>query len=261
VTVNLDNYDLGVALAKIYSFLWEEFCDWYIEMAKARLNDGGSRGRLVAQSVLNQVLVEALRLLHPFMPFVTEAIQGHLIQDSESIMVSEWPKADAALVFPDDERQMAVLMDAIREIRNVRTNMNVPPSRKAGIIVVAHDATIRAIFESSLPFLQRLASVQSLQTQADKANIPPTAVTAIFSAGEIFIPLTDLIDLGKEIERLEKEKTNLEQEVARVSSKLENAEFVAKAPAKVIDVEREKITRYQAMLASANERLAQLRQL
>ncbi|MBP1757200.1 MAG: valine--tRNA ligase [Firmicutes bacterium] len=261
VTVNLDNYDLGVALAKIYSFLWEEFCDWYIEMAKARLNDGGSRGRLVAQSVLNQVLVEALRLLHPFMPFVTEAIHGHLIQTSESIMVSDWPKADAALVFLEDERQMAVLMDAIREIRNVRTNMNVPPSRKAGIIVVAQDASIRAIFESSLPFLQRLASVQSLQTQADKANIPPTAVTAIFTAGEIFIPLTDLIDLGKEIERLEKEKANLEQEVARVSGKLENAEFVAKAPAKVIDVEREKITRYQAMLASANERLAQLRNL
>ena len=261
VTVNLDNYDLGVALAKIYSFLWEEFCDWYIEMAKARLNDGGSRGRLVVQSVLNQVLVEALRLLHPFMPFVTEAIHGHLIQTSESIMVSDWPKADAALVFLEDERQMAVLMDAIREIRNVRTNMNVPPSRKAGIIVVAQDASIRAIFESSLPFLQRLASVQSLQTQADKANIPPTAVTAIFTAGEIFIPLTDLIDLGKEIERLEKEKANLEQEVARVSGKLENAEFVAKAPAKVIDVEREKITRYQAMLASANERLAQLRNL
>ncbi len=253
--------NLGVALAKIYSFLWEEFCDWYIEMTKARLNEPGSRGRLVAQSVLNQVLVEAMRLLHPFMPFVTEAIHGHLIQTTESIMVSDWPQADPQLNFPDDERQMAVLMDAIREIRNVRTSMNVPPSRKAGIIVVAQDAAIRTIFESSLPFLQRLASVQSLQTQADKANIPPTAVTAIFTAGEIFIPLTDLIDLGKEIERLEKDKANLEQEVARVSAKLENADFVAKAPAKVIDAEHEKITRYQAMLASANERLEQLRNL
>ena len=136
VTGNLDNYDLGVALAKIYSFLWEEFCDWYIEMAKARLNTPGSHGRLVAQSVLNQVLVESMRLLHPFMPFVTEAIHGHLVQTSESIMVSDWPKVDPQLVFPDDERQMVILMDAIREIRNVRTSMNVPPSRKAGIIVV-----------------------------------------------------------------------------------------------------------------------------
>ncbi|MDD2533797.1 MAG: valine--tRNA ligase [Eubacteriales bacterium] len=261
VTANLDNYDLGVALTKIYSFLWEEFCDWYIEIAKARLNDSGSHGRLVAQFVLNHVLVEALRLLHPFMPFVTETIQSHLIQTSESIMVSDWPIADTTLNFPDDERQMAVLMDAIREIRNVRTNMNVPPSRKAGIIVVSADEKIRTIFENSLPFLQRLASVSTLSTQSGKANIPATAVTAIFSVGEIFIPLTDLLDLSKEIERLEKEKQNLAQEVARVNAKLANEDFVAKAPEKVIAIEREKITKYEAMLASANERLDQLKTL
>ncbi|NCC77010.1 MAG: valine--tRNA ligase [Clostridia bacterium] len=261
VTTNLDNYDLGVALAKIYSFLWEEYCDWYIEIAKARLNEKGSHGRLVAQSVLNQVLVEALRLLHPFMPFVTEAIHGHLIQTAESIMVSVWPVQVDALQFPESERQMAILMDAIREIRNVRTNMNVPPSRKASIIVVSPDEATRSMFETSESFLQRLASVQSVKTQADKTDIPSTAVTAIFTAGEIFIPLTDLIDLGKEIERLEKEKANLENEVARVSSKLDNAEFVAKAPAKVIDAEREKISRYTAMLQNASERLEQLRAL
>jgi len=261
VTTNLDNYDLGVALSKIYSFLWEEYCDWYIEIAKARLNEKGSHGRLVAQSVLNRVLVEALRLLHPFMPFVTEAIHGHLIQPAESIMVSDWPVQDDALNFPEAERQMAILMDAIREIRNVRTNMNVPPSRKASIIVVSPDEATRHMFEASEAFLQRLASVQSVKTQADKTDIPSTAVTAIFTAGEIFIPLTDLIDLGKEIDRLEKEKANLENEVARVSAKLENADFVAKAPAKVIDAEREKISRYTAMLHNASERLAQLRAL
>ena len=261
VTTNLDNYDLGVALSKIYSFLWEEYCDWYIEIAKARLNDKGSHGRLVAQSVLNQVLVEALRLLHPFMPFVTEAIHGHLIQPAESIMVSDWPVQDDALNFPEAERQMAILMDAIREIRNVRTNMNVPPSRKASIIVVSPEEATRRMFEASEAFLQRLASVQSVKTQADKTDIPSTAVTAIFTAGEIFIPLTDLIDLGKEIERLEKEKANLENEVARVNAKLDNAEFVAKAPAKVIDAEREKIGRYTAMLQNASERLAELRTL
>ncbi|NCA97846.1 MAG: valine--tRNA ligase [Clostridia bacterium] len=261
VMTNLDNYDLGVALSKIYSFLWEEYCDWYIEIAKARLNEKDSHGRLVAQSVLNQVLVEALRLLHPFMPFVTEAIHGHLIQPVESIMVSDWPVPDSTLNFPEAERQMAILMDAIREIRNVRTNMNVPPSRKASIIVVSPDEATRRMFEDSEAFLQRLASVQSVKTQADKTDIPSTAVTAIFTAGEIFIPLTDLIDLGKEIERLEKEKANLENEVARVSAKLDNAEFVAKAPAKVIDAEREKISRYTAMLHNASERLAQLRAL
>ena len=261
VTGNLENYDLGVALAKIYSFLWEEFCDWYIEIAKARLNDAGSKGRLVAQFVLNHVLVEALRLLHPFMPFVTEAIHSHLVQTSDSIMISDWPVADPNLNFPDDERQMAVLMDAIREIRNVRTSMNVPPSRKAGIIVVSPQEQIRTIFENSLPFLQRLASVSTLATQTSKDNIPATAVTAIFGAGEIFIPLQDLIDLGKEIERLEKEKANLEQEVARVQSKLANAEFVAKAPEKVINLEREKIVKYEAMLVSANERIDQLKAL
>ncbi|NCC76666.1 MAG: valine--tRNA ligase [Clostridia bacterium] len=261
VMTNLDNYDLGVALSKIYSFLWEEYCDWYIEIAKARLNEKDSHGRLVAQSVLNQVLVEALRLLHPFMPFVTEAIHGHLIQPVESIMVSDWPVPDSTLNFPEAERQMAILMDAIREIRNVRTNMNVPPSRKASIIVVSPDEATCRMFEDSEAFLQRLASVQSVKTQADKTDIPSTAVTAIFTAGEIFIPLTDLIDLGKEIERLEKEKANLENEVARVSAKLDNAEFVAKAPAKVIDAEREKISRYTAMLHNASERLAQLRAL
>jgi valyl-tRNA synthetase len=261
VTANLDNYDLGVALAKLYSFLWEEYCDWYIEMTKARLNEAGSRGRLVAQCVLNQVMVEALRLLHPFMPFVTEAMHGHLVQSAESIMISDWPQPEHALVFPEDERRMAILMDAVREIRNVRTSMNVPPSRKAAIIVVSPDESIRSIFADSEKFLQRLANVSTLTTQDNKQDIPPTAVTAIFMAGEIFIPLTDLIDLGKEIERLEKEKANLEQEVTRVSSKLANAEFVAKAPAKVIDAEREKISRYQTMLAAAAERLEQLRAL
>jgi len=195
------------------------------------------------------------------MPFVTEAIHGHLIQPAESIMVSDWPVQDDALNFPEAERQMAILMDAIREIRNVRTSMNVPPSRKASIIVVSPDEATRHMFEASEAFLQRLASVQSVKTQADKTDIPSTAVTAIFTAGEIFIPLTDLIDLGKEIERLEKEKANLENEVARVNAKLDNAEFVAKAPAKVIDSEREKIGRYTAMLQNASERLAQLRTL
>lgn len=261
VTANLDKYELGVALAKIYSFLWEEFCDWYIEMAKPRLNEAGSPGRRVAQSVLNTVLRDSLRLLHPFMPFVTEAIYGHLIHQDPTIMLSDWPRADESLANPADEAQMTVLMAAIREIRNVRTGMGVPPSRKAGIIVVAPDAATRQMFTNGVSFLQRMASISSLAAQADQTGIPPTAVAAIFPGGEIYIPLTDLIDLGKEIDRLDKEKTNLEAEVNRVTAKLGNEAFVSKAPAKVIQTEQEKLARYQAMLVKVSERLAQLDEL
>jgi valyl-tRNA synthetase len=261
VTANLDKYELGVALAKIYSFLWEEFCDWYIEMAKARLGEPNLPGRRVAQSVLNTVLCESLRLLHPFMPFVTEAIYSHLIHEDKTIMLSDWPEADETLINPAVEQQMAILMDAIREIRNVRTGMGVPPSRKANIIVVTPDETVNQMFVRGLPFLQRLASVAGLSTQTDKAGIPATAVTAIFTGGEIYIPLTDLIDLGKETERLEKEKANLEQELTRVAGKLDNEAFVSKAPAKVIQAEQEKLGRYKTMLANVSERLDQLRTL
>ncbi len=242
VATNLDNYDLGVAIAKIYSFLWEEYCDWYIEMAKPRLAEKNSLSRLVAQAVLNQVLVEAMRLLHPFMPFVTEAIHRCLLQPEESIMIAPWPRPDSRLEFPEAISQMALLMDAVRAIRNVRTSLNVPPSRKASIIVVSPDAGIRDLLAESQIFLSRLASVQDVRTQTDRTGIAPTAVTAIFTGGEIFIPLEDLIDLEREIERLEKEKANLEKEVARVSSKLNNAEFVARAPARIIAPSRRRST-------------------
>ncbi len=261
VTANLDKYELGVALAKIYSFLWEAFCDWYIEMTKARLNEAGSTGRRVAQSVLNTVLRDSMRLLHPFMPFVTEAIYDHLIHEDTTIMTSTWPVAEPALIDPAVEAQMTILMEAIREVRNVRTGMGVPPGRKASLIVVAPDGAIRQMFANGLSFLQRMASVSGLTTQADKTGIPATAVTAIFPGGEVYMPLTDLIDLGKEIERLIKEQANLTQELARVAGKLANEAFVSKAPAKVIATEQEKLARYQSMLTNVNDRLAQLRSL
>jgi len=259
VPANLDKYETGVALAKIYSFLWEEFCDWYIEICKVRLNDKENPSRRVAQSVLNKVLREALQLLHPFMPFATEALYSHLIHDDESIMVSAWPQPEPDLQFPDDEQAMISLMDAIREIRNVRTGLGVPPSRKASLIVVAADQAVRDRFVNGAAFLQRLASVSTLETRADKSGIPLTAVTALFSGGEVYLPLADLIDLDKEIERLTKEKDNLEKELARVSAKLDNAEFVSRAPEKVIQAERDKMSKYRDMLKNAAERLDQLR--
>jgi valyl-tRNA synthetase len=256
VTANIDKYEFGVALAKITTFIWEEFCDWTIEMSKPRLNGSqGDKGRLTARFVLNQVLTEAMQLLHPFMPFVSETVYSHLIHASGSIMVSDWPQPDEALQFPKEEQAMAVLMAAIREIRNIRTRMNVAPSRKISLIVVSADDAVRRHFAEGQAYLERLAGIAGLKTQADKAGIPVTAVTALFDGGEVYLPLADLIDLGQEIERLGKEKENLETELRRVQGKLSNEQFVSRAPAQVVQSEKDKLARYQDMLASANDRL------
>ena len=258
VPANLDKYETGVALSKIYSFLWEEFCDWYIEISKARLFDKASNGRRVAQYVLNKVLCEGLQMMHPFMPFATEALYCHLIQNDESIMISAWPKPEPELIFPEAEQAMITLMDAIREIRNVRTGLGVPPSRKAALIVVSSDPAVRQRFADGTAFLQRLASVSTLETRSDKAGIPLTAVTALFAGGEVYLPLADLIDLDKEIERLIGEKDNLEKELERVGAKLNNAEFVGRAPEKIIQIEKDKLAKYQDMLKNVNERIGTL---
>jgi len=259
VPANLDKYETGVALGKVYSFLWEEFCDWYIEITKSRLSGQDNPGRRVAQYVLNKVLMESMQLLHPFMPFVTEAIYSHLIHKGESIMVSAWPQPEDGWQFPDEETAMASLMDAIRSIRNVRTGLGVPPSRKASLIVVSPDPEVRRRFTDGTAFLQRLAGISTLEARPDKCGIPLTAVTALFSGGEVYLPLADLIDLDKEIQRLEKEKANLENELARVAGKLNNADFVSRAPEKVIQSEREKLARYQEMHQNASDRLETLR--
>ncbi|NLW12479.1 MAG: valine--tRNA ligase [Clostridiaceae bacterium] len=253
---NLDKYELGVAIGKIYSFLWEEYCDWYIEMCKSRLSDKGSRGRTVAQTVLNHVLVQSMQLLHPFMPFVTEEIYGHLETDSGSIMISKWPQNEPQHIFEDAVERMNVLMDAIRGIRNIRTEMQVPFSRKISLLVVSEQESIRAMFAESTAFMQRLAGVEALETRSSSEGMPVTAVTALFAGGEVFIPLEDLIDIEKEIGRLNKEKENLEQELQRVRGKLSNQAFVGKAPEKVIQAEKDKLERYESMHQSTLERIA-----
>jgi valyl-tRNA synthetase len=259
VAINLDKYETGVALGKIYNFLWEEFCDWTIEISKARLADMEHPGRRTAQFVLNQVLVETMQLLHPFMPFVTEAVYRHLIHKEQSIMISEWPKPDPAWQFPEQEQAMNSLMEAVREIRIARTSLGVPPSRKASLIVVAADPATRRRFMEGAAFLQRLAGISSLETREDRSGIPLNAVTALFSGGELYLPLADLIDLDKEIERLAKEKANLETELERVRSKLRNAAFTGKAPDKVIQAEKDKLLRYEEMHRGACSRLDALR--
>ena len=228
-------------------------------MAKARLFDNKAHGRLEAQYTLNQVLCGAMKLLHPFMPFLTEEVYSHLIQTDESIMISAWPVPVEAYDFPEEVKKMDVLMDAIRGIRNVRASMNVPPSRKAAIIMVSQDPEIQAMFATSEAFLGRLASVSEVRVQGHKDGIPDTAVASMFNGGEIFIPLSDLIDLEKEIERLTKEIENLENEIQRVSMKLANEEFTSKAPEKIIRNEMDKKTKYIEMSQGIRDRIEALK--
>jgi len=257
VTTNFDNYDYGVALSKIVDFLWESYCDWYIEIAKSRLFDTECETRLEAQYLLNYVLGVSMQLLHPFMPFVTEEVYDNLFIDrkTDSIMISDWPDASAVPSFPEDEKMMTTLMSAIRSIRNIRAEMGVAPSRKAHVILVSPDDSVAKIFKDGLPFLVRLASVSSLDTQKTKEGIPATAVAAMFAGGEIYMPLEDLIDISKELERLSKEKEKLEGELKRVEGKLSNENFVSRAPENVINAEREKQAKYKEMYSSLDERI------
>ncbi|MBR3032366.1 MAG: valine--tRNA ligase [Clostridiales bacterium] len=261
VTDNFDNYEFGVALSKINSFIWEEYCDWYIEIAKSRLFDKECATRKEAQYILNDVLGRSMQLLHPFMPFLTEEVYRYLVltNKSDSIMISDWPEYRENEVFAAEEKQMEILMDAIRSIRNVRTDMGVIPSRKIGMILVSSEEKNRTMFVDGKAFLERLANVTEVTTQQNKEGIPDTAVACVCSAGEIYIPLEDLIDIDKELERLGKEKERLEGEMKRVNAKLANEEFVKKAPEKVINAEREKQAKYQEMLDNVLSRIDALK--
>lgn len=259
VAENIDKFELGLGLQKVYDFIWEEFCDWYIEMVKPRLYDRESQGRLEAQYVLNLVLGNAMKLLHPYMPFITEEIYTHLINDGRSIMVSEWPQYSEELDFASEEAKMKLIMDAIRSTRNIRAEMNVPPSKKAKMIFVTTGEAEKATLLEGASFFQRLAGASEVAVQTDKAGIPADAVGTVIAGAEIFIPLDELIDIEKEIERLTKEKANLEGELKRVEGKLGNEGFVAKAPPKVIEEEKAKREKYLDMYQKVAERLEGLR--
>ena len=259
-TVNIDKYDFGVALQKTVDFLWDNFCDWYIEISKTRLFDKECPTRLEAMYLLNYVLGTAAKLLHPFMPFITEEIFNNLVIDgkADSIMIDNWPVASDIPEFKAEGRQMETLIGAIRSIRNVRAEMNVAPSRKASIIVVASEPAVADMFTGGKAFLEKLAGVSDLMTQSDKTGIPSTAVAAMFDGGEIYIPLEDLIDVAKELERLAAEREKLDGEIKRVEGKLANQEFVSKAPEKVVNAEREKLEKYRNMHASIDDRIKSL---
>ena len=252
VTDNLEKFELGMAVAKLYDFIWDVFCDWYIEIAKIRLQKGGSEAK-DAKQVLVWVMSNTLKLLHPFMPFITEEIWQTLPHDGESIMISAWPEYDPAHSFEAEEAEMERIMTAVRAIRNRRAEMNVPPSRKAKIYIAT---AYKPAFEHGSVFMQRLASASEVEV-ADSFELDGT-VCIVTADAKIYIPMGELVDLADEKARLNKELAAVEKDLAFVNGKLSNENFVAKAPAAVVEAQREQKTRYEEKIAMLKESIAKL---
>lgn len=255
VTENLDRFELGVAADKLYSFIWDEYCDWYIELCKTRLTGDDAQASLRAQRVLGWVLSSAMQLLHPFMPFLTEQVWQAMNNTEDSIMVSPWPAYDETHVFPAAEEEMSHIMDAIRAVRNRRAEMNVPPSRKAEILIVTEKP---ALFAGAEPFLKKLASASAVHLAAQAPAETGDMASMVTDAARIFMPLSDLVDLDAERERLSRELAQTVSHLEKVESKLQNESFVAKAPEKIVAVEREKAEKLRAMAAKLEEAIAKL---
>ena len=259
-TENMDHFELGIAVQKVYDFIWDEFCDWYIEMVKPRLyNSDDQTSHAAAMWTLQTVLINALKLLHPYMPFITEEIFCTMQDEEESIMISSWPVYQEAWNFAQDEKEIETIKEAVRGIRNVRTQMNVAPSRKAKVYVVSEKQELLEIFKTGKLFFESLAYASESICQKDKTGIADDAVTVAIPDATVYIPFTDLVDLSAEIERLEKEKARLEGELKRSRNMLSNEKFISKAPQAKIDEEKEKQHKYEQTYAQVEERLAQLR--
>ena len=255
VTDNLEKFEIGVAAQKLYDFIWSEFCDWYIELVKPRLYGEDTASNLAAQITLVDVLSGTMQLLHPMMPFITEEIYQHLPGTEKSIVISKWPEYNEARFSPEQESNMEIVMEAIKSIRNIRAEMNVVPSRKAKVLIIATDEKVKSAIEAGSIYFERLASASEVLLISQKTQIPEGAVSVVIAGAEIFLPLEELVDMDKEKERLNKEKENLEKEIQRVSGKLSNQGFVAKAPPNVIEEERAKQAKYQEMLVKVLQRL------
>ena len=258
VTENMDKYELGIAVQKVYDFIWEEFCDWYIEMVKPRLYNEEDTTKAAALWTLKTVLGNALKLLHPYMPFITEEIYCTLRPEEESIMIASWPERKAEWDFEADEEAVEIIKEAVRSIRNVRTGMNVPRSKKAKVFVVSEDEAIRETFENGKVFFGTLGYASEVVVQADKAGIDEDAVSAVTSKAVIYMPFAELVDIEKEVERLHKEEEKLNKELARVKGMLSNERFVSKAPESKVAEEKAKLEKYTNMMEQVKERLKQL---
>ena len=260
VTENMEKYELGIAVSKIYDFLWDEFCDWYIEIAKVRLwnkeADPAAAGE--ALYTLRYTLTQALKLLHPFMPFITEEIYCTLLPEEESIMISDWPVYREDMCFPKEESIVAGFQDVIRGIRNTRTSMQVPPNRKTNIFIVAKDDETHAAYASASRSFTNLAYAKEIHVKTDKSGIGSDAVSVVVHDAVAYLPLEDLVDREKERERLTKEKERLTKEIARCTGMLNNPNFVNKAPEAKVNAEKDKLSKYKEMMDKVIAFLEQL---
>ncbi len=259
VTDNMDSFELGIAVQKVYDFIWDEFCDWYIEMVKPRLyNSEDADSKDAALWTLKTVLIDALKLLHPYMPFITEEIFDTLQDEEESIMISKWPEYTDARAFAKEEKEIEIIKEAVRGIRNVRTEMNVAPSRKAQVFVVSDKEDIIRAFNEGSIFFKSLAGASEISIQKDKTGIADDAVSVVIADATLYMPFAELVDISAELERLKKEEKRLEGELARVNGMLSNEKFVSKAPQAKIDEEKAKLEKYTQMMAQVKERIASL---
>lgn len=259
VTENLEKYELGLAAQKIYDFIWDDYCDWYIEMVKSRLYGEDAKSKAIAQRVLLYVLKDINKLLHPFMPFITEEIWQYLPNTDMALIISQWPKYDERLEFKEAERAIEFVKSSIKAIRNARAEMDIAPSRRSNIIFVAENEGVKDLIISNKRYFIDLASAEEVIIRESKEGLDNSFISVVLDKAEAFLPLKDLIDYEKEIGRLEKEKEKLEDELRRVEGKLSNEGFVSKAPEKIVNAEREKKVKYEEMLAKVLERLESLK--
>ena len=260
VTENMENYDLGIAVQKVYDFIWDEFCDWYIEMVKPRLyNSDDAKSQNAALYTLKSVLIDALKLLHPYMPFITEEIFCTLQSEEESIMISRWPKYSEDKNYPKEEKDIEIIKEAVRGIRNIRTEMNVAPSKKATVYVVSEDEGIRRTFAEGKLFFATLSYASEVLVQKDKTGIADDAVSVMIAGAALYIPFAELVDIQAEIERLGKEEKRLAGEIARCEGMLKNEKFISKAPEAKVAEEKEKLAKYTNLAEQVKARLAQLK--
>jgi valyl-tRNA synthetase len=254
VTANMDRYELALAGQKINEVIWDEYCDWYIELVKVRLYGEKEEDKRVARYVLVKTLKDMLTMLHPFMPYITEEIWSYLPGNEELIIRSPWPIYDEKLEFQEDVDRMELAMEIIRSIRNIRAEAEALPSRKLRAVIFTQGDNLTAV-QAVEHHIRNLANLTEIQLVENKEQVPEEVMSAVIERAEIYIPLDDLLDYKAEYQRLEKERERLSGEVQRTAAKLENSAFVSKAPEQVVTVERDKLSKYKDMLVKVEERL------
>jgi len=252
---NIDKYELGIAANKIYDFIWDTYCDWYIELTKPRLNGEDAEAKIGAQKVLLYVLVEILKLLHPFMPFITEEIWQALPHEGESLMIEKYPEFTDALAFPEDEQNFETIMNAIRAVRSRRAEMNVPPSKKSNLIIATEKCDV---FESGRVYISKLAYASGVEITTEAPASVDGMVSVVTNEARMFMPMAELVDLDKERARIRKELEKAQKDLDMQEKKLSNQGFLAKAPEKIVQQEREKAERARALIENLTESLKNL---